>query len=53
MATLAPDFKNIADSLLEKIKDVDHTVETRSVGTVDAVYDGVAIVSGLALAMPV
>ncbi len=48
MATLAPDFKNITDSLLEQIKDFDHTVEKRSVGTVDAVYDGVAIVSGLA-----
>ncbi len=48
MATLAPDFQNIADSLLEQIKDFDHKVESRSVGTVQAVYDGVAIATGLA-----
>jgi F-type H+-transporting ATPase subunit alpha len=48
MATLAPDFQNIADSLLEQIEDFDHKVESRSVGTVEAVYDGVAIASGLA-----
>ncbi len=48
MATLVPDFQNITDSLLEQIKDFDHTVESRSVGTVEAVYDGVAIASGLA-----
>ena len=48
MATLAPDFQNIADSLLEQIKDFDHKVEARSVGTVQAVYDGVAIATGLA-----
>ena len=47
MTTLAPDFKNIADNLLAQIKDFDYTVETRSAGTVEAVYDGVAIVSGL------
>ena len=27
MATLAPDFKNIADSLLKQIEDFDHEVE--------------------------
>jgi len=48
MATLAPDFQNIADSLLEQIKDFDPKVESRSIGTVEAVYDGVAIASGLA-----
>lgn len=48
MATLAPDFQNIADSLLEQIEDFDHKVETRSIGTVEAVYDGVAIATGLA-----
>ena len=48
MATLAPDFKNIADSLLQQIEDFDHQVEARSVGTVTAVYDGVALVDGLA-----
>jgi F-type H+-transporting ATPase subunit alpha len=48
MATLAPDFQNIADSLLEQIEEFDHKVESRSVGTVQAVYDGVAIATGLA-----
>jgi len=48
MATLAPDFQNIADSLLEQIEDFDHKIESRSVGTVQAVYDGVAIATGLA-----
>jgi F-type H+-transporting ATPase subunit alpha len=47
MATLAPDFNNITDSLLKQIKDFDHKVEARSVGTVTAVYDGVALVNGL------
>lgn len=47
MATLAPDFKNITDSLLKQIQDFDHQVEARSVGTVTAVYDGVALVDGL------
>ena len=48
MATLAPEFKNIADTLLEQIEGFSHKVEARSAGTVDAVYDGVALVSGLA-----
>jgi len=48
MATLAPDFKNITDSLLKQIEGFDHKVEARSVGTVTAVYDGVALVDGLA-----
>jgi F-type H+-transporting ATPase subunit alpha len=48
MATLAPDFNNITDSLLRQIQDFDHQVEARSVGTVTAVYDGVAQVNGLA-----
>ncbi|WP_420629846.1 F0F1 ATP synthase subunit alpha [Candidatus Leptofilum sp.] len=47
MATLAPDFKNITDSLLQQIQDFDHQIEARSVGTVTAVYDGVALVDGL------
>jgi F-type H+-transporting ATPase subunit alpha len=47
MATLAPDFNNITDSLLKQIQDFDHHVEARSVGTVTAVYDGVALVDGL------
>jgi len=48
MATLAPDFQRIADSLLDQIKTFDHKVTSRSVGTVAAVYDGVALASGLA-----
>ncbi|MCA9970677.1 MAG: F0F1 ATP synthase subunit alpha [Anaerolineales bacterium] len=48
MATLAPDFKNIADSLLAQVQGFEHKVEARSVGTVTAVYDGVALVGGLA-----
>ncbi len=48
MATLAPDFQRIADSLLDQIKTFDHKVMSRSVGTVSAVYDGVALASGLA-----
>ena len=48
MATLAPDFQRIADSLLDQIKTFDHRVTSRSVGTVAAVYDGVALASGLA-----
>ena len=46
--TLAPDFKNIADSLLEQIQDFDPKVEARSVGNVISVGDGVAFVNGLA-----
>ena len=48
MATLAPDFQRIADSLLDQIKAFDHKVTPRSVGTVSAVYDGVALATGLA-----
>ena len=48
MATLAPDFQRIADSLLDQIKTFDHQVASRSVGTVSAVYDGVALATGLA-----
>ena len=48
MAAIAPDFKNITDSLLEQIAGFDHKVASRSVGTVQAVYDGVAIATGLA-----
>ena len=48
MATLAPDFSRIADSLLEQIRTFDHKVGSRSVGTVSSVGDGVALASGLA-----
>ncbi len=48
MATLAPDFKNITDSLLKQIEGFDYQIEARSVGTVTAVYDGIALVGGLA-----
>ena len=48
MAILAPDFKNIADSLLGQIEKFEHKVESRSVGNVISVYDGIALVDGLA-----
>jgi F-type H+-transporting ATPase subunit alpha len=48
MASLAPDFQRISDSLLDQIKKFDHKVASQSVGTVSAVYDGVALASGLA-----
>ncbi len=47
MATIAPEFNSITESLLQQIKDFNYKVEARSVGTVRAVYDGVAIVEGL------
>ena len=48
MATLAPDFQRIADSLLDQNKSFDHKVASRSVGTVVSIGDGVALASGLA-----
>jgi F-type H+/Na+-transporting ATPase subunit alpha len=48
MATLAPDFNEITESLLRKVEDFRPTVETQSVGTVTAVYDGIALADGLA-----
>ncbi len=48
MATLAPDFINIAESLLGRIESFEHKVETRSVGNVLSVGDGIALVGGLA-----
>ncbi|MFO7661901.1 MAG: F0F1 ATP synthase subunit alpha [Chloroflexota bacterium] len=48
MATIAPDFQQITDSLLDQIKTFDHKLASRSVGTVSAVYDGVALATGLA-----
>src|SRR5690606_1546488 len=48
MTTVSPEFQNIADSLLQQIEGFERSVETQSVGTVQAVYDGIAIASGLA-----
>jgi F-type H+/Na+-transporting ATPase subunit alpha len=48
MATLAPDFKNIADTILDQIQHFEHDVTARSVGNVISVGDGVALVNGLA-----
>ncbi len=48
MATVAPDFKNITDSLLKQIQEFEYEVSTRSVGTVASVYDGIALAGGLA-----
>ncbi|MCL4870636.1 MAG: F0F1 ATP synthase subunit alpha [Anaerolineae bacterium] len=48
MATIAPEFTNIAESFLRQIQDFRPTLETRSVGTVISVYDGIALADGLA-----
>ncbi|MDT8307084.1 MAG: F0F1 ATP synthase subunit alpha, partial [Anaerolineae bacterium] len=48
MATLAPDFNEITESLLKKVEAFKPAVETQSVGTVIAVYDGIALADGLA-----
>lgn len=48
MATLAPDFSEITESLLRKVEEFKPAVETQSVGTVTAVYDGIALADGLA-----
>src|SRR5690606_35784880 len=48
MATLAPDFSEITESLPRKVEEFQPTVETQSVGTVTAVYDGIALADGLA-----
>ncbi len=48
MATLAPDFSEITESLLRKVEEFQPTIETQSVGTVTAVYDGIALADGLA-----
>ena len=47
MVSVAPEFENIADELLKQVQSFERKVETQSVGTVRAVYDGVAIVEGL------
>ncbi len=47
MAPIAPEFNSITESLLKQIEDFSYKVEARSVGTVTAVYDGVALVDGL------
>jgi F-type H+/Na+-transporting ATPase subunit alpha len=48
MATLAPDFNEITESLLKKVEEFSPAVETQSVGSVTAVYDGIALADGLA-----
>ena len=52
MVTLAngrdTDFSGITDSLLQQVEAFEHEVKAQSVGTVTAVYDGVAIAQGLA-----
>lgn len=47
-STIAPEFTNIAESFLKQIQDFKPTLETRSVGTVISVYDGIALADGLA-----
>ncbi|MFW6069437.1 MAG: F0F1 ATP synthase subunit alpha [bacterium] len=48
MATVSPEFQSITDSLLKQVEDFQPSVEAQSVGTVQAVYDGIALASGLA-----
>ncbi|MDX1615555.1 MAG: F0F1 ATP synthase subunit alpha [Candidatus Promineifilaceae bacterium] len=47
MATVAPEFGNIAETLLKQVQDFDREVEPRSVGTVIQVGDGIALADGL------
>jgi F-type H+/Na+-transporting ATPase subunit alpha len=48
MATLAPNFENIAEALLRQVQSYEPTLEARSVGTVISVGDGIALANGLA-----
>ena len=48
MATLTPDFSNIAGSLIDQIKGFEPDVKAQSVGTVISAGDGIAIADGLA-----
>jgi F-type H+-transporting ATPase subunit alpha len=48
MATLAPGFEDIAESLLKQVEEFKPIVEARSVGTVVSVGDGIALADGLA-----
>ncbi len=48
MATLSPEFQSITDALLKQIDEFQPQVGRQSVGTVQAVYDGIVIASGLA-----
>jgi F-type H+-transporting ATPase subunit alpha len=48
MATVAPDFKNITDSLLQQIQGFEYDLSSKSVGSVLSVYDGIALADGLA-----
>lgn len=47
MTTIAPEF-NISDSLLKQIESFEYEITSQSVGSVLSVYDGIAVVSGLA-----
>lgn len=44
----APSYENLVDSFLEQIETFESKTEVRSVGTVQAVYDGIALANGLA-----
>ena len=48
MGSFAPDYENIAESFLKQINLFESKSVVRSVGTVRAVYDGVALADGLA-----
>jgi F-type H+/Na+-transporting ATPase subunit alpha len=47
MASIAPDFENIAESLLRQVEEFKPKVAARSVGTVIQVGDGIALADGL------
>ncbi len=48
MATLAPDYQNLTDSILKQIDGFEYELASKSVGTVLSVYDGIALANGLA-----
>ncbi len=48
MGSAAPSYENLVDSFLEQIDSFESKTEVRSVGTVKAVYDGIAVADGLA-----
>ena len=48
MGSFTPEFENLAESFLKQINAFEGKTSVRSIGTVQAVYDGVVIATGLA-----
>lgn len=48
MGSFTPEFENLAESFLRQIDAFESKTSVRSIGTVQAVYDGVVIATGLA-----